>query len=103
MGAFNTVSLKRLLPCERCGDEGFIEVQFKYGDTQQHHYQMGDKILWGGNDIGTPNKGEVALLGTPEYCGVCGLPVPEEYVLLVINGYLGTYRLASPDDIAQLP
>lgn len=47
MSAYNTVSIKRLVPCRRCGDTGEIKVQFAYGDTQQHSYAMGDKISWG--------------------------------------------------------
>jgi hypothetical protein len=43
MSAYNTVKVKRLVPCRRCGDAGVIKVQFAYGDTQQYSYSMGDK------------------------------------------------------------
>jgi hypothetical protein len=44
MSAYNTVEVKRLVPCRRCGDAGVIKVQFAYGDTQQYSYSMGDEI-----------------------------------------------------------
>lgn len=99
MGAFNTVTLKRLIPCVRCGDTGYIDVQFKYGDTQQYHYVLGDCIVWGGNDVGEPEGGNVAVLGTPEYCKVCGLEISEEYVIDIVSGCLADYRLATPEDM----
>lgn len=102
MSAYNTVSIKRLVPCRRCGDTGEIKVQFAYGDTQQHSYAMGDKISWGGNDVGVPTDGKVLLLGTPEHCPTCGIDIPEEYVLCVENGRLADYRLATPADIREL-
>jgi len=102
MSAYNTVSVKRLVPCRRCGDAGVIKVQFAYGDTQQYSYAMGDEIKWGGNDVGTPTDGKVLLLGTPEYCRTCGIDIPEEYVLCVDKGRLADYRLATPADIREL-
>lgn len=102
MGAYNTVSVKRLVPCRRCGDTGVIKLQFAYGDTQQYSYNMGDEIKWGGNDVGTLTSGEVLLLGTPEYCPTCGIDIPEEYVLRVENGRLAGYRLATPADVSKL-
>lgn len=102
MAAFNTVSVKRLVPCTRCGDEGSIEVQFAYGDTQQLHYGMGDEIRWGGNDVGDRDAEHVFILGTPEYCRRCGVLVPEEYVLHIKQNRLVDYRLATPEDVATL-
>ena len=40
MGAFNTVRI--LGTCPSCKNEVNLEVQFKYGDVWQHHYQVGD-------------------------------------------------------------
>jgi len=93
MSAYNTVEVKRLVPCRRCGDAGVIKVQFAYGDTQQYSYSMGDEIKWGGNDVGTPTDRKVQLLGTPEYCPTCGLNIPEEYVICVDKGRLADCRL----------
>lgn len=103
VGAYNTVTVERLDDCSRCGERGEIRVQFKYGDTQQHHYRLGDTLLWGGNDIGDQAAAEVVVLGTPEYCGRCGLEVPGEYVVTIRAGQLIHYRFATPDEIATLP
>jgi hypothetical protein len=46
-------------------------VQFKYGDTWDYDYQVGDRISWGGNDKGRPAH-RVQVLGFPEECPVCG-------------------------------
>lgn len=102
MSAFNTVDVIRLEPCPRCGDTGAIAVQFAYGDTQQHSYSIGDTLSWGGNDIGERGRSEVSVLGTPEYCRVCGLAVEGEYVLIISNDRIVGYRKASLEDIAEL-
>jgi hypothetical protein len=102
MSAYNTVTVKRLIPCRRCGDDGEIQLQFAYGDTQQYSYAMGDEIRWGGNAVGTPTNDEVCVLATPEYCLKCGIDIPEEYVLCVDKGRLAGYRLATPADIRKL-
>ena len=101
MGAFNVVTIKRVFPCTRCGDTGDIQVQFKYGDTQQHHYSLGDRVTWGGNDIGVPSGSLVEILATPEYCQRCGLEVPGDYVLFLDDGQITGYRLATPEDIER--
>ena len=102
MSAYNTVSVKRLVSCRRCGDAGVIKVQFAYGDTQQYSYSMGDEIKWGGNDVGTQTDEKVQLLATPEYCPTCGIDIPEEYVVCVDKGRLAGYRLAIPEDVRKL-
>jgi hypothetical protein len=61
MGAFNTVEISGTCPC--CKNEVSLEVQFKYGDTYQHHYKLDDVITWGGNDIGKPGRSRVVVDG----------------------------------------
>jgi hypothetical protein len=102
MGAFNTVDVERLTPCPRCGDTGSISIQFAYGDVQQHRYSVGDQLMWGGNDVGSISSGTTRILGTPEYCRRCGLPVDGEYVLQIRDGRLADYEIATPEDVAQL-
>lgn len=92
----------RIIPCPRYGDTGLIDVQFAYGDTQQCRYLIGDQIRWGRNDVGEPGQGEVRILGTPEYCRVCGMGIETEYVLVVENGKIVRYELATAKDIAEL-
>lgn len=36
---------------------------FKYGDSWQHHYVLGDKLNWGGNDVGEPGHKLVVVVG----------------------------------------
>jgi hypothetical protein len=101
MAAFNTVSVTRLTPCPRCADGGTIRLQFGYGDTWQHDYQLNDSVRWGGNDVGT--RTELAeVLGYPEDCPVCGLAISGEYVLTIDHDKLTAYRLAEPEDIARI-
>jgi hypothetical protein len=54
-------------------------VQFKYGDTWQYDYSVGDHLRWGGNDIGQPGAVEVVVAGIAEVCPVCGCDVEEEF------------------------
>jgi hypothetical protein len=61
MGAFNTVEIRGTCPC--CKKEVNLEVQFKYGDTYQYDYKLGDVITWGGNDIGKPGRSRVVVDG----------------------------------------
>ena len=50
MSAYNTVVLPDEEKCPHCGAAIRRRVQFKYGDTWQHDYMIGDRIKWGGND-----------------------------------------------------
>ena len=83
MAAYNTVTVKRLVPCARCNDDGIIQLQFAYGDTYQHHYQLGDTVSWGGNDFGVPAVDRLEILAYPESCPVCGTDISGEYVLIM--------------------
>jgi hypothetical protein len=42
-------------------------VQFKYGDTWETSYKLGDTLAWGGNDKGRTGKTEG---GRPRRCRV---------------------------------
>lgn len=65
MGAFNT--LKADIRCPVCSKDGVFEVQFKYGDTWQHEYHLGDHLRWGGNDVGdrSDRVARVEAIGGP--------------------------------------
>ena len=71
MSAFNTVVLAAEEVCPRCGSLIRRRVQFKYGDAWQYDYVVGDRISWGGNDVGKP-AGLVVALGHSQDCPVCG-------------------------------
>lgn len=70
MSAFNVlVGLARCPGCEHVEE---FEVQFKYGNTWQNRYKLGDKIQWGGNDIGQPDCERVVVEGIGGPCPHCG-------------------------------
>lgn len=80
MGAFNTVLARY---------PGFpeqVRVQFKFGDTWQHEYQIGDRLKWGGNDTGPKSAKYVVVDG----CGEEPLPpgVGENFEVHIRNGII---------------
>lgn len=70
MGAFN--ELKASVSCPICKEENEFAIQFKYGDTWQYEYKIGDILKWGGNDIGKNNVKIVAVEGLGGPCPKCG-------------------------------
>ena len=97
MGAFNTVEI--LEKCPGCNEEVNLEVQFKYGDTYQHHYRIGDVITWGGNDIGKPACTRVVVSGY-EVCPMCEAELEYEVWLekdriVAVQPATGTYDFVS--------
>ena len=70
MCAFNTVESDQVCPDR--GDTATFRSQFKYGDTWQYEYVIGDGIRWGGNDIGAPGTKRVVVDGVAEPCPLCG-------------------------------
>lgn len=69
MSAFNTVRIQARCPV--CGEEGPFDVQFKYGDTWQHIYKLGEDLKWGGNDIGVKGIKAVRVEGIGGPCKKC--------------------------------
>jgi hypothetical protein len=61
VSAYNTVSAT--LKCPACGLDVTVPVQFKFGNTRQLHYEVGDILRWGGNDIGDRGKRRVVIDG----------------------------------------
>lgn len=70
MGAFNTVVAS--VCCPSCGRDAELEIQFKYGSTWQYRYRIGDRLRWGGNDIGSPGYKRVRVEGIGGPCSHCG-------------------------------
>ncbi|MCW3467936.1 hypothetical protein [Chitinophaga nivalis] len=84
MGSFNTLIAEIL--CPDCGKKHDANIQFKFGDTWQFRYQIGETIKWGGNDIGSANLMEVKVYGIIEsmICPHCNKEnIAEEYDILV--------------------
>ncbi len=81
MGAFNTV--RGQATCPICGEMGEFDIQFKYGDTWQHTYCVGEKIKWGGNAIGKPGHKKVLVEAISGRCPHCGRDDIEFDVVLI--------------------
>ena len=70
MSAFNLVEGEAL--CPKCNRTAEFDVQFKYGNTWQYSYRLGDRLKWGGNDIGSPRRKRVLVEGIGGPCPYCG-------------------------------
>lgn len=82
MGAFNTVIAPAA--CPSCGCEVPTVVQFKYGNTNQLVYRIGDTIGWAGNDIGRPGRSSVVVDGIAETpCPKCGHSGPRDFYVYI--------------------
>lgn len=79
MGAYNTLTTD--ICCQNCHRMYNAKVQFKFGDTWQFEYKVGDKIVRGGNDIGMKDLPKVKVYGVVEAaaCPYCGYFNEEEY------------------------
>lgn len=85
MSAFNVLTADS--SCPNCGRTATFEVQFKYGDTWQHRYTLGQQVRWGGNDIGIPGQKYVhveAIGGPCPYCGIDDL----EFDINLVDDYI---------------
>ncbi len=83
MSAFNTV--EGPVTCPKCGVAHDFEVQFKFGETWQHRYRVGDVLRWGGNDVGERGNKEVLVEGIGGPCPSCGTEFLDFDVLIVDN------------------
>ncbi len=93
MSAFNTLEVGARCPV--CRKLGPFEVQFKYGDTWQHEYRVGDEIRWGGNDYGKRSAGTVRIEGVGGPCSNCSADDLSFAVTIVDN------RIVSVEPVQQ--
>jgi len=93
MSAYNIVYAAAC--CPNCGEFSCFEVQFKYGNTWQKSYQVGDELSWGGNEIGVPElkKVKVEAVGGP--CAGCGADGIEFDVEITNNIFSNVIPLGS--------
>jgi hypothetical protein len=70
MSAFNILCFSS--ECPNCKKLGRFSAQFKYGDTWQHRYEIGDMLKWGGNDIGLRAAKLVRVEAIADPCEHCG-------------------------------
>jgi len=83
MGLFNILNAD--VKCSNCDSQYRTKLQFKFGDTWQFEYNLGDTIKWGGNDKGIPNQPQVKVYGIVESrdCPLCGFVNAEEYEIVI--------------------
>jgi hypothetical protein len=91
MGAFNVLQVR--LRCLSCKEQVGLRLQFKYGDTWQLEYEVGDELRWGGNDIGKPGARRVVLDAPAEPCPNCGFR--GDFEIFVQNGRITGFQPAS--------
>lgn len=91
MGAFNVLQVRTR--CPLCKEQVELRLQFKYGDTWQLEYELGDQLRWGGNDIGKPDANRVVLDAPAEPCPNCGFGA--DFEIFVENGKIEKFQPAS--------
>jgi hypothetical protein len=69
MGAYNEV--RAALKCPSCGRLVEVDAQFKYGSVVHHSYAIGERLVWGANDIGRPGSRLVVADGEAGPCPMC--------------------------------
>lgn len=71
MGFFNELITK--VECSNCNKFYEVRIQFKFGATRQLEYRVGDKIIWGFNEVGKSDIVKVKVYGTlgDEECPIC--------------------------------
>lgn len=93
MSAFNVVTITTA--CPGCQQSVAIRVQFKYGDTWQHEYEVGDRLNWGGNDIGKPGHKRVVVDGAAEKCPSCAYDPECDFYVFVEHDVIVSIEPAS--------
>lgn len=83
MGAYNI--LKTTCQCNNCAASFIVNIQFKFADTWQNEYVIGEEVKWGGADIGTRGLDKVKVYGVSELdkCPVCGCSLASEYDIYI--------------------
>ncbi|NML40135.1 hypothetical protein HHL17_23250 [Chitinophaga sp. G-6-1-13] len=93
MGAYNLLIVN--VQCPNCKNTYEAKIQFKYGDTWQLQYRLGDKLKWGGNDIGVPGWPCVKVYGILEtdICPVCNqINLEDEFDIYIEHDVLKEVR-----------
>jgi hypothetical protein len=83
VGAYNTVTFD--WKDTATNEVRSLRAQFKYGDTWQDEYRVGDVLRWGGNDIGDRFARRVvvdAVVDAP----ASSESVPTEFEIHIVNG-----------------
>ena len=83
MGAYNILKID--CQCKNCTASFAVNIQFKFADTWQNEYVIGEEVKWGGADIGIPGLDKVKVYGVSELdkCPACGYPLNSEYDIYI--------------------
>jgi hypothetical protein len=92
MSAVNHLHIEHVDPKD--GIKRNCIVQFKFGDTWETNYRLGDKLAWGGNDNGEPGKRRVVVHGVTGSCDTSGV-LPEDWFIFIENDVI---KSVEPDD-----
>lgn len=92
MSAFNTVLVPWKDPTS--GQRRELKVQFKYGDTWQHVYRIGDVLKWGGNDVGIRAVKRVVVDGVLDDLAPSST-TPEDFEVHIVENKIADVRPAT--------
>ncbi|CAM3962012.1 hypothetical protein MUGA111182_19500 [Mucilaginibacter galii] len=92
MGTFNILQTK--INCPDCNSTFKVEIQFKYGDTWQYIFEIGDELRWGGNDIGNSTIKNVIVYGitSMNICPNCNAITYDEFDLFIVDNKIHSIR-----------
>jgi hypothetical protein len=93
MSAFNVVTVTTA--CPGCQSPVPVRIQFKYGNTWQYEYKVGNRLKWGGNDIGKPGYRRVVVDGVAEKCPNCGYNDERNFYVFVEHDVIKAVEPAS--------
>lgn len=93
MSAFNILICEQR--CANCGQAVEARLQFKYGDTWQLEYRIGDRLSWGGNAIGRPNMRSVVLNAAADNCPQCKYDISEDFEIFLEDDTIVAARQAT--------
>lgn len=100
MGTFNSVLW--IGPCSNCDEVVGREVQFRFGETWQHEYSVGEQVAWGRADVGVPKLPCVVVEGFAAACPNCGDELGECEVLVQSDRLRGVRELTGRYDFGEL-
>lgn len=98
MSAFNTVAC--VAQCPHCNKQAGFVVQFKYGETWQYEYSVGDKLIWSDkprHNIGKPGFRRVVVDGVGGPCKCCGCE-ELDFDILIDHGCIAAVKIHSVEN-----
>jgi len=105
MGSYNILITD--IQCPGCGKKNEAHIQFKYANTWQHKYRIGDALLWSNTryDLGSASIRRVKAYGIIEstQCTFCNENIlPEEYDVFIEDNVLRSCgTIEDPEDYLQ--